>query len=224
MGSLGGTRLVALLAAGCLGLAGCTGAGEEPVSGDASASDAESGDPGDLEVAGSQAAEPSGKPDREVLGVGFDVPAGWQKLQVDDIDPSDATARTVAEQLGVRPGQLERQLSTTELYLVGDTVADQDYLPTIDVYPVPGAVPADEQIEQDFARIGAEVGDLRREQTAAGEVAVVSYRLPTRDTTVEGASLVVPQEDQTLIITISEVDRARADEVADALVASLVSR
>ena len=224
MGSLGGARLVALLAAACLGLGGCTAGSEEPVGADPSASDGESGSPDDLEVAGSQAAEPSGEPDREVLGVGFDVPTGWQTLRVDDIDPSDATARTVAEQLGVRPRQLERRLSTTELYLVGDTDAEQDYLPTIDVYPVPGAVPADEQIEQDFARVGAEVGDLRREQTAAGEVAVVSYRLPTRDATVEGASLVVPQEDQTVIITISEVDRARADEVADTLVASLVSR
>ena len=89
---------------------------------------------------------------------------------------------------------------------------------------MPGSVPEDEQIEQDFARVGAEVADLRREDTAAGEVAVVSYRLPTRTATIEGASLVVSLEDQALIIAVSDVDRARADEVADTLVASLVTR
>ena len=159
-----------------------------------------------------------------MLGIGFDLPTGWQTFRVDDIDPADTTARTVAEQLGVRTRQLERRLATTELYLVSEAHADEGFLPTIDVYPVPGSVPEDEQIEQDFARVGAEVADLRREDTAAGEVAVVSYRLPTRTATIEGASLVVSLEDQALIIAVSDVDRARADEVADTLVASLVTR
>lgn len=220
MGSWGGTRPVGLLAAACLVLGGCTGAGEDPPGADPSASDG----PGDLEVAGSQAASPSGEPEQEVLGIGFDLPTGWQTFRVDDIDPTDTTARTVAEQLGVRPRQLERRLATTELYLVSEAHADEGFLPTIDVYPVPGSVPEDEQIEQDFARVGAEVADLRREDTAAGEVAVVSYRLPTRTATIEGASLVMSLEDQALIIAVSEVDRARADEVADTLVASLVAR
>ena len=53
---------------------------------------------------------------------------------------------------------------------------------------------------------------------------MVSYRLPTRTATIEGASLVVSLEDQVLIIAVSDVDRARADEVADTVVASLVTR
>ena len=70
-----------------------------------------------------------------MLGIGFDLPTGWQTFRVDDIDPTDTTARTVAEQLGVRPRQLERRLATTELYLVSEAHADEGFLPTIDVYP-----------------------------------------------------------------------------------------
>jgi len=207
MGSLGGTRLVALLAVALLLLGGCTGDGDEPPRPDAS---------------GSPVPSPTGTPELTVLGLGFDLPTGWRTFDVERADSASETARAVAEQLGMSPRQLPERLATTELYLVWKGGAEDGFLPSIDVYPGPGGVPADEEIEQDFVRVGAEVSDVSRQDTTVGEVVVVTYTLPTRDTTIEGATVVVPHGDRIVIIAVSEVDRARADDVADTVVASLV--
>lgn len=200
-------RLALGLVFGPLLLGGCTG-------GDSPGADPAEPDPS---VAGSQASERH----VDVLGLGFDLPGGWEQLDPEAGDADDATVVQVAEQLGVEPGRLGERLQATDLFLVSQAGVQEDFLPGIEVYPVPGKMPTEQEIRQDFVRVGAEVDDLSRETTDAGRVVVVTYQQPTSTATVEGATIVVPDDGRIVLIAVSEVDRARADAVADAVVGSL---
>lgn len=196
--------LVPLVLATVLALAGCSGDSGSGGSG-------ESGDGGE----GTRSTEVS------ALGLAFDVPEGWETLDPDDAEIPEEEAADLAEGLNLTPEQFDQTVRGVDLFVVDGDGPQDGFLSNINVLGQPGALPPDDQLEQQFGAIGAEVVDISREDTEAGEVVAVQYSLGMQDNTVEGVSYLLAQDEEVVTVTVSTPDRAQSDEIGEGILASL---
>lgn len=159
-------------------------------------------------------------------GVSFDVPKGWvsvsaevlQQRAEDSADLADA-----AEQTGMGIDELVETVGQAEVFLTNPDSSRAGHDDTINVMSPGGAVPSAEQIEQDFASVGASVESVTTHDSDLGEVVAAVYELSMSGTTILGEALVVEVDGEAVIITVSTHDRALTDTLADGVVASLDS-
>jgi hypothetical protein len=196
--------LAPLVLATVLALAGCSGDSGSGASGD-------SGDGG----------EGSGSTEVSALGLAFDVPAGWETLDPEDAEIPEEEAADLAEGLNLTPEQFDQTVRGVDLFVVDGDGPQDGFLSNINVLGQPGTLPPDGQLEQQFGAIGAEVVDISREDTDAGEVVAVQYSLGMQDNTVEGVSYLLAQDEEVVTVTVSTPDRAQSDEIGEGILASL---
>jgi hypothetical protein len=195
--------LVPLVLATVLALAGCSGdsgGAEEPEGGD-------SADSSGTEVS--------------ALGLAFDVPEGWETLDPEDAEIPEEEAAELAEGLNLTPEQFDQTVRGVDLFVVDGDGPEDGFLSNINVLGQSGSLPPDDQLEQQFSGIGAEVVDISREDTDAGEVVAVQYSLGVQENTVEGVSYLLAQDDEVVTVTVSTPDRDQSDEIGEGILASL---
>lgn len=196
--------LASLLAATVLALAGCSS--ESDGGGDGSGSDGGSGN------------------EFSALGVSFEAPEGWESLDPEDTGLTEEGSGEIAEGLGMTAEQLTQAVQSVDLFVVDGGGPQDGFLSNINVLGQPGQLPPEDQIEEQFTALGAQVVDVTTEDTEVGEVTAVQYSLDVQDNTVEGVSYLFAQDEEVVVtITVSTQDRATSTEIGDAIVDSLAT-
>ena len=176
---------------------------------------------GDSGSGSSEGSAETGSTEVSALGLAFDVPEGWETLDPDDAEIPEEEAADLAEGLNLTPEQFDQTVRGVDLFVVDGDGPQDGFLSNINVLGQPGALPPDDQLEQQFGAIGAEVVDISREDTDAGEVVAVQYSLGMQDNTVEGVSYLLAQDQEVVTVTVSTPDRAQSDEIGEGILASL---
>lgn len=197
-----------LALATALALTGCSG---------------DSGSGGSEETGGSTSESTSEGSSTEVsaLGLAFEVPEGWETLDPEDAEIPEDEAAELAEGLNLTPEQFDQTVRGVDLFVVDGDGPQDGFLSNINVLGQSGALPPDDQLEQQFSGIGAEVLDITREDTDAGEVVAVEYSLGVQDNTVEGVSYLLAQDEEVVTVTVSTPERSQSDEIGAGILDSL---
>ena len=125
----------------------------------------------------------------------------------------------LAERMGMTADQLTAMIGQAEV-LVLDPDAKGGFADNINVLVPGGSVPSADEIEQQFAAIGATVKDVSTQSTDAGEVIRVRYTLPVSGK-VQGEALVADVDGQAVTITVSASKRASTSTLVDGILGSL---
>ena len=154
-----------------------------------------------------------------VLGIAFEVPDGWEELELEDGDlPEEAAG--LAEGLGLTPEQFDQAVRSVDLFVVDGDGPENGFLSNVNVLDQAGAMPSDDQIEQQFQTIAEEV-EVTHEDTSVGDVVAVQYSLKVQDHGVEGVAYLFSQDDEVINITVSTPDREESQEIGDGIIATL---
>jgi hypothetical protein len=212
-------RLLApLLLVSVIGLAGCSSDDSEPSGGSESSSEGSEGADDSAESEGSGAAEGQ----VSALGIGFVPPEGWEELAAEDANIPDAEAEELAGGLGLTPEQFQQTVQSVDLFVVDGEGPQDGFLSNINVLGQTGALPPQDQLEQQFAGIGAQEVAVSTEDSEVGEITAVEYSLAVQDNTVEGVSYLFARDDEVVTITVSTPDRAQTEEIGAQILDTLV--
>lgn len=207
-------------------LVGCgSGGGSDEPSGDPASSESSSAAE-DSSGGSSEEASDSADSGNRVSGdgVSFEKPEGWITLEADDLTQQAEGNSDVAEaarQMNLSPEELTQAMGQASLFLIDPEGGNGTFADNINVLAPGGTKPPDSVIEQQFSQLGATVQDLRTEDSDLGEVTVVSYVLPVAAGKVQGVSLIMEPQGQTVNVTVSTTDRDTSTELADGILGSL---
>ena len=211
-------RLLApLLLVTVVGLAGCSSDESEP-SGSGGSESSSEGSEGADDSDGGAAAEGQ----VSALGIGFVPPEGWEELAAEDANLPDAEAEELAGGLGLTPEQFQQTVQSVDLFVVDGEGPQDDFLSNINVLGQTGALPPEDQLEQQFAGIGAQEVAVSTEDSEVGEITAVEYSLAVQSNTVEGVSYLFARDDEVVTITVSTPDRAQTEEIGAQILDTLV--
>ena len=158
------------------------------------------------------------------VGVSFEVPAGWQELDAEEV--ADGAGKSpkigeLADQMGLTAEQFGQTMASVDLMVVSDEGARAGFLDNITVLGAPGQLPNDEQLKLQFLQIGADVQDISHEQTELGDTTVLVYELDAADIHVEGEAVFVETGKSAVSLTVSATERDTTDEIAEGILDSL---
>lgn len=200
----------------CLFLASCSS--DDSGSGDAEA-------PADS--AGSAGGE-SSKGDTKTVsaaGLSFEVPSGYTTVDADDVadgSKENAEVEEMAGRMGMSADQFIQTMSQVELYLMSDDRGTKGFVDNVNVVEQTGTLPEDAQIEQQFSQIGAEVSDVERVSTDAGEAVVLDYTFEIGKIAVTGRGILVETEPGTVVTTtVSATEAGVTADLGDRIVDTL---
>lgn len=209
-------RLLApLLIATVIGLAGCSSDDSEPSG---------SGESGSSSEGSEDSGEDGGAAEGQVsaLGVGFVPPEGWEELAAEDANIPEAEAEELAGGLGLTPEQFQQTVQSVDLFVVDGEGPQDGFLSNINVLGQTGEMPPEDQLEQQFAGIGAEDVAVSTQDSEVGEITAVEYSLAVQANTVEGVSYLFSRDGEVVTITVSTPDRAQTEEIGTQILDTLV--
>ena len=155
------------------------------------------------------------------IGVSFDAPEGWQQMDPGEADVDSDVVKELAEGLGTTPDQFAQNMKSVDLFVVDDAGARDGFLANINMLDQPGRLPEDDQFEDQFRALGAEVVDLTHEEADVGDVVVVGYTLRLQDHAIEGISYLFDQDDQVVTVTVSTLDRQQSETIGGRILDTL---
>jgi hypothetical protein len=98
--------------------------------------------------------------------------------------------------------------------LVSPDGAAQGFADNLNVVTVPGAMPGDGQLRQQFLAVGAAVHDIERTRTGLGAAVSLAYDLEIGDFAIAGEVVMVEIGGRTTTVTVSALDREVTRRVA----------
>jgi hypothetical protein len=128
---------------------------------------------------------------------------------------SSTEAQDYADQLGISVEQLTQLVGQSEVMALTETAESN-----LNVITAPGAMPDDveelrTELEAQYASIGAELGQIRATESAAGEVIVADYVLEMSGVARSSYTVFVPHGAATSVVTIGSPDPAVAKRALD---------
>jgi hypothetical protein len=158
--------------------------------------------------------------------VTFVAPSGWQAFDERLLTDAAGTAwvRQVADAMGLTSEQLVATVAATDLMLVSTDGMAQGFADNVNVVSIPGPVPGDEQLRQQFLAVGAGIRGIEHGRTGLGDAVSLAYDLQVGDLAVAGEVVMVEVGGRTTTVTVSALDRdvtrTVAQRVRDTLAAA----
>lgn len=151
--------------------------------------------------------------------VRFTVPSDWRTL---DPDVGDSALASAAEDVGVTPQMLEKQLEAVDV-MVAAPSPDKGFLDNVNVSRTPLPLASLAQVENQYAMLGVDQLDVREVETPVGQAYASSYLMTTPVAAVHGAALTFAGARDVVTITISTDQRDETHALAKQVLASVES-
>ena len=174
------------------------------------------GAPSDPGGAAGDDAGPAGTQRVTAGPVTFAAPSGWQGFDQRRLEEMTGRAwlRRIATRMGLTYEQMMASVEATDLMLVSTEGAAQGFADNLNVVTIPGSMPADEQLRQQFLAVGAGIRAIEHNRTGLGDAVSLTYDLEVGDLAIAGEVVMVEIGGRTTTLTVSALDRDVTRKVA----------